>query len=379
MNQQDIIDKGGAGVMVNSTAISTVMEETDSLTYRGYPVEELAAKCSFEAVAYLIWYGDLPNADQLCRFMEHERVQRDLSRGMLSLLDRLPDLCPPVDVLRTAISALGAEDPGAENNDPRANQAKALAMMAKMPTVVAFDYRRRRGLDRIPPDPELGLVENFFWMCFGVRPLGEIARCFESSLILYAENSFSSSTFTARVVTSTLSDIYSAVTAAIGASKGGRHGGANEAVMHMLLEIGDPLRAEDWLYDALAHRRNVAGFGNGMGKHGDSRVPTMKRALLEVSALRQGRKWVEMYEVLERTMQKEKGVSPNLDFPTGPAYYLMGFDIPMFSSIIAMSRIVGWTAHIIEQLDANVLIRPFGAYHGPAQRCVSAPVGGLVG
>ncbi|CCG40440.1 bifunctional 2-methylcitrate synthase/citrate synthase [Magnetospirillum molischianum] len=380
MNAQDVeIRKGLAGVVVDTTAISKVMEESNSLTYRGYPVQDLAANCCFEEVAYLIWHGDLPNADQLRRFMERERAQRELSRSMISLLGRLPDSCHPMDTLRTAISALGAEDPSSENNDPRANLVKALTMMAKLPTVVAFDYRRRRGLDRIPPDPALGFAENFFHMCFGAVPEPETVRCFEVSLILYAEHSFNASTFTARVVTSTLSDIYSAVTAAIGALKGSLHGGANEAVMHMMLEIGDPIRAGDWLRDALATRRKVMGFGHRVYKHGDSRVPTMKQAFLAMAAKKHGQKWVEMYDALERTMIEEKGIHPNLDFPTGPAYYLMGFDIPMFTPIFVMSRITGWTAHIIEQIESNSLIRPLSAYSGAEQRTVPAPASRLAG
>ncbi|GEO80701.1 bifunctional 2-methylcitrate synthase/citrate synthase [Pararhodospirillum oryzae] len=364
------IRKGLAGVVVDSTAISKVMEETNSLTYRGYPVQELATTCSFEEVAYLIWHGELPNAEQLRRFMESERARRGLTRSQIAVLGRLPDTCHPMDTLRTAVSLLGTEDPEAENPDPALALGKALDLMAKLPTVVALDSRRRRGLDPIAPNPRLGFAENFFHMCFGEVPEPEVLRCFEISLILYAEHSFNASTFTARVVTSTLSDMYSAVTAAIGALKGSLHGGANEAVMHMMLEIGDPGRAATWLKDALRDKRKVMGFGHRVYKHGDSRVPTMKQAFLAMAASRHGQKWVEIYDALERTMLEEKGIHPNLDFPTGPAYYLMGFDIPLFTPIFVMSRITGWTAHIIEQAQANALIRPLSAYIGAEQRPV---------
>jgi 2-methylcitrate synthase len=365
------IHKGLAGVVVDRTAISNVVEATNSLTYRGYPVQELAASCSFEEVAYLIWHGELPDASQLRLFCERERSQRELTRNMLSALERLPDSCHPMDTLRTAVSCLGAEDPAEDDNSVQANQAKALAMMAKLPTALAFDYRRRHDLPRIAPDRRLGFAENFLYMCFGEVPAAEIVRCFEISLILYAEHSFNASTFTARVVASTLSDIYSAVTAAIGALKGPLHGGANEAVMHMMLEIDDPNRAADWLSTALAEKRKIMGFGHRVYKHGDSRVPTMKAAMLRIAEITDGgERWVAMYDALEIAMGDAKQIKPNLDFPAGPAYYLMGFDIPMFTPIFVISRITGWTAHVIEQLDANALIRPLSLYAGAEQRPV---------
>jgi citrate synthase len=245
-------------------------------------------------------------------------------------------------------------------------------MMAKIPTVVAFDQRRRRGQQPVAPDPSLGFAANFFHMCFGEVPEAEIVDSFEVSLVLYAEHSFNASTFTARVVTSTLSDIYSAVVAAIGALKGPLHGGANEAVMHMMQEIGDPDRAVDWLHDALEQKRLVMGFGHRVYKSGDSRVPTMRAALERVAAQRDGAAWLLMYDRLADTMLAEKNIHPNLDFPSGPAYFLMGFDIEMFTPIFVMARITGWTAHVIEQLDANSLIRPLSSYIGPAERAVPA-------
>jgi len=207
-------------------------------------------------------------------------------------------------------------------------------------------------------------------MCFGSAPAAEVVSCFDTSMILYAEHGFNASTFAARVVTSTLSDIYSAVTAAIGALKGPLHGGANEAVMKMMLEIDDPARAADWLRQRLAAKQKIMGFGHRVYKNADSRVPTMKQALLVMAERADGQRWVDMYEVLQATMLAEKGIYPNLDFPTGPAYYLMGFDIPMFTPLFVLARITGWTAHIIEQQQANALIRPLSAYTGVPQRAV---------
>jgi citrate synthase len=366
------IHKGLAGVVVDRTAISDVVPETNSLTYRGYAAQELAASRSFEEVAYLIWHGELPSPAELAVFTAAERSQRELGRGVIAQLGRLPDTCHPMDVLRSAVSAFGAEDPTEDDAGREALLAKSLAMLARLPTVVALDHRRRHDLPRIAPDPSLGIAENFFHMCFGEVPEPEIVRAFDVSLILYAEHSFNASTFTARVVTSTLSDVYSAVTAAIGALKGPLHGGANEAVMDMMLEIGDPDRAAAWLREALAARRKVMGFGHRVYTRGDSRVPTMRAALLEVAARRDGARWVAMYEALEAEMLRLTGIHPNLDFPAGPAYHLMGFDVPVFTPIFVMSRITGWTAHVIEQSEANALIRPLSLYAGLGQRPVPA-------
>jgi citrate synthase len=307
-------------VVDDKTSISNVVPETNSLTYRGYPVQDLASSCSFEQVAYLIWHGELPTRAELESFMEAERNERDLSASTTEILNLLPSSCHPMDSLRTVVSCLGAEDPSEGDNSTDANQRKALSMMAKLPTALAREARRRRGFRPIPPAPDLGFAENFLQMTFGEPPDPEIARCFEISLILYAEHSFNASTFTARVVASTLSDIYSAVTAAIGALRGQLHGGANEAVMEMMLEIGDPDQVETWLREALAEKKKIMGFGHRVYRDGDSRVPTMKSALERVVAVRGGDQWLQMYDRLERGMEESKGIKPNLDFPAGPAY-----------------------------------------------------------
>ncbi|HET9060078.1 MAG TPA: bifunctional 2-methylcitrate synthase/citrate synthase [Acidimicrobiales bacterium] len=370
-NAEAQVHKGLAGVVADTTAISMVNPASNSLLYRGYPVQELAASCSFEEVAYLIWHGDLPTPEQLADFAAQERNGRSLDDQLMGVLRAMPTSCHPMDVLRTAVSFLGASDPAEADSSPGANLAKSVNLLAKLPSIVAFDQRRRRGNAPIGSDASLSIAENFFYMCFGDVPGPEVVKPFEISLVLYAEHSFNASTFTARVVTSTLSDIYSAVTAAIGALKGPLHGGANEAVMAMMQEIGDPDRAETWLRDALASNRKVMGFGHRVYKNGDSRVPTMRRALDQVAAVRDGGDVVKMYDTLERVMLEQKGIHPNLDFPTGPAYHLMGFDTPTFTPIFVMSRITGWTAHIMEQLASNSLIRPLSVYAGPQERHLS--------
>ncbi|GIL40281.1 bifunctional 2-methylcitrate synthase/citrate synthase [Roseiterribacter gracilis] len=364
------IKKGLAGVYADTTKISKVMEETNSLTYRGYPVQELAALCKFEEVAYLIWHGELPMREQLMHFERQEREHRWIGDDLIEVMRKFRKTAHPMDTLRTAVSFLGVQDPETEDNSPKANLEKSIKMMARIPTIVAADYRLRNGKEPIKPDPKLGFAENFFHMCFGEVPAPEVVKCFDVSLTLYAEHSFNASTFTSRVIASTTSDIYSAVVGGIGALKGPLHGGANEAVMHMMLEVDDPKKAEAWLLGNIADKRLVMGFGHRVYKHGDSRVPTMKKAFLEMAKIKNGQKWVEMYEILERTMLAKKNIHPNLDFPTGPAYYLMGFDIPMFTPIFVMSRITGWTAHVMEQNEDNKLIRPLAAYDGSAQRKV---------
>ncbi|MGF1425257.1 bifunctional 2-methylcitrate synthase/citrate synthase [Kitasatospora sp. LaBMicrA B282] len=369
------IHRGLAGVVVDTTEISTVIQETNSLTYRGYPVQDLAAHRSFEEVAYLLWHGDLPDDAQLREFRARERALRPLDRTTAELLARLPETCHPMDVLRCAVSFFGAEDPTEDDGRPGSHLVKSLTLLAKLPTVVAADQRRRRGLAPIAPDPELGYAENFFQMCFGAVPAPEVVRCFEISLVLYAEHSFNASTFTARVVTSTLSDLYSAVTAAIGALKGPLHGGANEAVMHMLDEIGDPARAAEWLDGALARQRKIMGFGHRVYKHGDSRVPIMQGALDRLvarTAEPEVARLAALHTALREAMVERKGIHPNLDYPAGLAYHLMGFDTPTFTPLFVLSRITGWTAHITEQLAHNALIRPLACYDGPGQRPVPA-------
>jgi citrate synthase len=372
------IYKGLAGVVVDTTSISKVVAETNSLTYRGYPVQELAARCSFEQVAYLLWHGELPTEQELAMFCQRERASRRLDRSMLSLLAKLPDSCHPMDVVRTAISYLGAEDPEEDDSSATANYAKSLRMFAVLPTIVAADMRRRQGLAPIAPHSQLGYSQNFLNMCFGDGAPGgagvpepAIVEAFEQSMVLYAEHSFNASTFAARVVTSTQSDIYSAVTAAIGALKGSLHGGANEAVMHDMIEIGSADQASAWLQGKLSRKEKVMGFGHRVYKNGDSRVPTMKAALQRVAKARDGQRWLDIYDVLEREMFDATGIKPNLDFPTGPAYYLMDFDIPSFTPLFVMSRITGWTAHIMEQAASNALIRPLSDYSGQPQRSLA--------
>ncbi|GAA4067650.1 bifunctional 2-methylcitrate synthase/citrate synthase [Agromyces indicus] len=371
---QPQIFKGLAGVPVDYTAISKVNPETNSLLYRGYPVQELAASVTFEEVAYLLWHGELPDDAQLAQFEELERSHRGLDHEVKRIVDELPLTAHPMDVVRTAVSVIGASDPTTPDDSREANLEKAIRLFAKLPSIVTYDQRRRHELEFVEPRADLGYSANFLWQAFGEAPELEVVNAFDVSMILYAEHSFNASTFTARVITSTLSDLYSAVVGAIGALKGPLHGGANEAVMHTFDEIGlgdgSAERAVTWLDAALAEKRKIMGFGHRVYKNGDSRVPTMRDAL-ERMAEHYGRPDVlEVYTALEQAMGERKNIKPNLDYPAGPAYHLMGWDTETFTPLFVASRVTGWTAHIMEQNAANALIRPLSVYNGPDERHV---------
>ena len=368
--QGPVIYKGLAGVPVDYTAVSKVNPETNSLLYRGYPVQELAASVTFEEVAYLLWYGELPDDTQLAEFEERERGHRGLDHEVKRIIDELPLTSHPMDVVRTAVSVIGASDPQTPDDSREANLDKAIRLFAKLPSIVTYDQRRRRELEFVEPRDDLGYSANFLWQAFGEAPEFAVVNAFDVSMILYAEHSFNASTFTARVITSTLSDLYSAVVGAIGALKGALHGGANEAVMHAFEEIGTADAAAAWLDDALAHKRKIMGFGHRVYKHGDSRVPTMRDALERMVEHYDRPDLLELYVALETGMEERKGIKPNLDYPTGPTYHMMGFDTQTFTPLFVASRVTGWTAHIMEQAASNALIRPLSVYNGPEERHV---------
>jgi 2-methylcitrate synthase len=364
------IHRGLDGVVVDSTRISKVMPEINSLVYFGYPVQDLAEHCNFEEVAWLLWHGELPTAQQLTDFQADGRSRRRLSPALLEVIRQTPRTAHPMDVLRTSVSFLGMEDPAPERVDPATNLDRSIDLMAKIPLMLAAFYRARQGLEIIPPRNDLTFAQNFFHVCFGRVPAPEVIRAFEVSLVLYAEHGFNASTFTGRVVVSSLSDLYSGVTAAIGSLKGPLHGGANEAVMRMLLEIGEPARARDWLLKALAEKRLIMGFGHRVYKKGDSRCPTMRKYTLKMSEITGQTQWIDICDILYQTMVEQKGIYPNLDFYSGPAYHLMGLETDLFTPIFVMARVTGWTAHIMEQLATNRLIRPLSHYTGPGERKV---------
>ena len=366
----DEIKKGLLGIVVDETTISQVMPEINSLTYRGYAVQDLCEVCSFEEVAYLILNGNLPNSIQLNKFKKEERANRNITINLREIIKHMPKKAHPMDVARTFVSVMGLEDKETSDNSPEANMRKTMRIFAKTPTAIAAFFRVRKGKKIIKPKKDLSFSENFFYMCFGKVPQKEIVKAFDISLILYAEHSFNVSTFTARTITSSLSDIYGAITGAIASLKGPLHGGANEEVMHMMKKIKTPDKAKSWLIDNLNKKQVVMGFGHRVYKSGDSRVPTMKKYFLKVSKLKKDENLHKIGEIIEKEMLKRKNIHPNLDFPTGPTYHLMGFDTDFFTPIFVIARITGWSAHIMEQHISNKLIRPLSKYKGSKHRKV---------
>ncbi|MDC0059807.1 bifunctional 2-methylcitrate synthase/citrate synthase [Pelagibacteraceae bacterium] len=366
----DDIKKGLLGIVVDETTISQVMPDINSLTYRGYAVQDLCEKCSFEEVAYLILNKELPKKPQLKKFKKELEENRNITINLREIVKHMPKKAHPMDVARTVVSVMGLEDKETSNNSPIANMRKAIRIFAKTPTAMAAFFRARKGKNVIPPKKGLGFSENFFYMCFGKTPSKEIIKAFDISLILYAEHSFNVSTFTARTITSSLSDIHSAITGAIGSLKGPLHGGANEAVMHMMNRIKKPENALNWINNALDKKKVVMGFGHRVYKKGDSRVPTMEKYFKKVSKIKNDKKFLKIYETVKNVMIERKDIHPNVDFPTGPTYHLMGFDTDFFTPLFVLSRITGWSAHIMEQHAANKLIRPLSKYSGEKHRKV---------
>jgi len=366
------IKKGLLGIVVDETTVSQVMPDINSLTYRGYAVQDLCDKCSFEEVAYLILNKELPNKAKLKKFKKELEENRNITINLREIVKHMPKKAHPMDVARTVVSVMGLEDKDTSNNSPAANMRKAIRIFAKTPTAIAAFFRSRKGKNVIPPKKGLGFSKNFFYMCFGKIPNKEIIKAFDVSLILYAEHSFNVSTFTARTITSSLSDIHSAITGAIGSLKGPLHGGANEEVMHMMNKIKKPENALNWINKALDNKDVVMGFGHRVYKKGDSRVPTMEKYFKKVSKISKDKKFHKIYDLVKSVMIERKNIHPNVDYPTGPTYHLMGFDTDFFTPIFVLSRITGWSAHIMEQHAANKLIRPLSKYKGSEHRKVLA-------
>jgi len=366
----DEIKKGLLGIVVDETTISQVMPDINSLTYRGYAVQDLCDKCNFEEVAYLVLNGELPNKKQLKNFVKEERLDRKLSKEILSDIRKMPKKAHPMDVVRTAVSLMALEDKETKDNTPKANMRKAIRIFSKTPIALAAFFRARKGKKIISPKKNLSFSENFFHMCFGKVPSKEIVKAFDVSLILYAEHSFNVSTFTARTITSSLSDIHGAITGAIASLKGPLHGGANEEVMHMMNKIKKPKNAFKWINKTLDNKDVVMGFGHRVYKKGDSRVPTMEKYFRKVSKIKNDKKFIKIYDIVKNVMIERKNIHPNVDYPTGPTYHLMGFDTDFFTPIFVISRITGWSAHIMEQHAANKLIRPLSKYSGTSHRKV---------
>ena len=363
---------GLEGVIAGESALSRIDIDINRLILYGYDLVELTENACYEEVAYLLLYGELPTIAELAEFNQQLRSQRDLPGPVVELLRSAPVDAHPMDLLRTAVSALAFFDAETPDNSHEANVRKAVRLLAKIPTALTYGYRFSQGLEPVAPSAELDHAANLLYMLRGEKPPAYEVEAMNTSLILYAEHGYNASTFTARVVASTLADLYAAMTAAIGALHGPLHGGANEAAMHMLLEVDSPAAAEQWVLDTLAQKKKIMGFGHREYKSGDSRVPTMKKVGRQVAAAVGDTKWPDLADVVEATMMREKGIFPNVDFPCAYTYYIMGIPIPLYTPIFVASRVVGWAAHVIEQHDANRLIRPNHIYTGPEHRAFVA-------
>jgi citrate synthase len=355
------------GVVAGETAISTV---EGGLRYRGYPVTELAEKCSFDEVAYLLLHGELPTASQLKEFNSRVAAARKVPPSLTELFKSIPPTAPSMDVLRSAVSVISHFDPDVNDNSHAANVRKAERLLGQIPVAITQAYNTARKAPLVAPRSDLSHAANFLYMLNGKEASPADVRAFDVSLILYAEHEFNASTFTARVVCSTESDLHSGIVAAIGALKGRLHGGANEKVMDVLRQPGGPDKADAWIRQALARKERIMGFGHRVYKTGDVRARILKEYARQAADRINEPQWERIAETIEGVMEKEKNMFPNLDWPAGRLYYALGLEIPLYTPIFVASRVTGWSAHIIEQLDHNRLIRPRARYTGPEVRSV---------
>lgn len=359
---------GLEGVVAGITTISEIDSDRSSLVFRGYDVHELAEYGSFEQTAYLLLYGKLPNKHELNGFKDTLNRARDLPGEVIAALRMTPSHLHPMDQLKVAYTMLSGFDPNYGKDDHGANVRKAIRIIASAPTIVAMGHRLRHGKEPVQPDYALSTAGNFMYMLTGQRPDAYTEKVMDAAMTLYAEHGFNASTFACRVTVSTLSDIYSGIISGIGALKGPLHGGANEEAMRMLLEIGTPDNAESWVREALAEKKKIMGFGHREYKNHDSRALYLSKLAKEIGERMGNPTWGRIADTLEKVMYEEKGIRPNVDFPAAYAFYLLHIPIELYTPIFVMARVAGWSAHAIEQLSHNRLIRPKAIYEGPKQQ-----------
>jgi citrate synthase len=370
-----VIAKGLEGIIANSTAISDVRGEEGVLIYAGYNIDELAGHASYEEVVYLLWHGELPNKAQLATLKEELASLRELPLGVVDFLKSAPKDANPMDVIRTAVSMLGLTDkvPTGEI-DPVKNRHRAVSLTAKVGVIAAYYHRARTGKDLPPVRKDLGEAAHFLYLLNGEVPTEEAAKTLDVAYVLHADHGMNASTFSARVTIATLSDIYSAVTSAIGTLKGPLHGGANEGVIHMLQEIGDESKVDGWIEQALATKKKVMGIGHRVYKTLDPRAPHLRSMAVQLCEQLGEGKWIRMSERIAELMKERKGLNANVDFYSATVYYSLGLPTDMFTPIFAIARTSGWTAHILEQLVDNRLYRPLSEYVGPAVGKTFVPI-----
>ncbi len=365
MNSAANLSKGLEGVVAATTRLSDVKGDIGELIYAGYNINELAGKVSFEEVVFLLHHNHLPTRRELEEFKSRLASYRDLPKGIVDLLKTLPRGTPPMSAIRTAISALGCFDEHAEETSMDANREKAMRLIAQIPIVTAYFHRLRQGKSLLAPDSHLGEAANFLYLIDGEKPSAEKESTLDMCYVLHADHGMNASTFSARVTIATLSDMYSAITSAIGTLKGPLHGGANEGVIKMLQDIGSPDKVDAYIDDCLANKKKIMGIGHRIYKTLDPRAPHLKRMAQILSAKVGESKWIQMSERIAELMLKKKSLNANVDFYSATVYYSLGIPTDLFTPIFAIARTAGWTAHVLEQLADNRLIRPQSVYSGP--------------
>lgn len=358
---------GLEGVVGGITTISEIVSDTSSLTYRGYNVHDLASKGSFEETAYLLLYGKLPNRAELDAFKKTLAEEREVPEAVYAALKQLPADTHPMDIAKVGFAVAAPFDPdyAAPATDQAANLRKAVRILAKASTIVGNGHRIRQGLEPLKPKAEHSIAQNFLYLMSGNEPDADVAHVFDSSLTLYAEHGYNASTFACRVTVATLSDIYSGIVTGIGTLRGPLHGGANEEAMRMLMEIGTVENAEPWIRDALATKKKIMGFGHREYKKRDPRAIYLTVVGKELALKNNVAHFAQIADILENVMETEKGIYPNVDFPAAYAYYALGIPIDLYTPIFVVARVSGWSAHVLEQLSNNRLIRPACIYEGP--------------
>ncbi|HYM91137.1 MAG TPA: citrate synthase [bacterium] len=362
------ISEGLEGIVVSDSRICFVDGIQGRMLYQGYDIHDLAQHATFEEVAYLLWHGELPTRPQLAQLKSDLAGSRPLPEPVMRAVQAFPPDALPMDILRTAVSTLGIYDPDSRDNTEAANVRKSMRLTAQVATIVAAIGRLRAGKPPVAPDPGLGHAANFLYMLGGKRADEESTRAIDVALVLHADHELNASTFSARVTAATLADMHSAITSAIGTLKGPLHGGANENVMRMLLGIGDPAKAVPAVAGMLAARQKIPGFGHRVYKTEDPRATHLRRMSETLGRQRGHPEWFEMARAIEQHMLQEKHIYANVDFYSGSVYYVLGIPIELFTPVFAVSRISGWTAHVLEQYADNRLIRPRAEYVGPRDR-----------
>lgn len=367
MTEAPIYKPGLEGVIAGESDICKVRADVDKLIYRGYDTSVLAQEAEFEETAYLLLEGRLPSRAEVAAFKKELNANRGIEGPIVDLIRALPRAMHPMDVLRTGVSACAGWDPDVTDNSRPANIRKAIRLTAKIPTLLGVRQAHLDGRDPSDPDSSLNHAGNLLLLLTGKRPDEDAVAIMDASLTLYAEHGFNASTFTARVCASTLSDLHSAVVGAIGTLKGPLHGGANEAAMEMLEEIGDPAKAEEWVMAALARKAKIMGFGHRVYRTCDSRSVTLKALGRKLAEKRGETLYSDIAEVVEQVMKREKKLFTNVDFPCAWVYKMLGLPVDVYTPIFAAARVTGWAAHVIEQHENNRLIRPSENYTGPLE------------